>query len=168
MLSATAIQTGIAATVGRIVVFHGLLEAKLGRLVQLLAGIDPKVGRIVLRKARGKELIGMMEDVAFALKLDLKTDLTKLQETINRLKGERDLIAHGVWIKRGKQLYIQVTSGLHPLEGTPHNTDAKIDPTKKAVTQEWLSALLRDIKGASRAADRLEPVFRKALAEAGR
>ena len=99
--------------IGRIVVRWAYLEHYVQRIVWMLLELDPKRGRLAVRDPSMQERIVMISDLASlqAIKLELSAFLNNAKVTA----GERNLVAHGLWMKDADgSWYVQDTKGEHP------------------------------------------------------
>lgn len=106
----------IAALIGRVMLSYAKLEHSLGMLTTLLLQLNKAEARIALRSPRAADRLEMALDI-FAIKdISIQMDISTLREAITKATSQRDILAHGLWLKHPKtsELFIQITRGAWP------------------------------------------------------
>ncbi|MBO6669101.1 hypothetical protein [Parvibaculum sp.] len=106
----------ITALIGRVILSYAKLEHSLAMLTTLLLQLNRAEARIALRTPRASDRLEMALDL-FAIKdIQIQMDASMLREAITKASSERDILAHGLWLKHPKtsELFIQITRGTWP------------------------------------------------------
>jgi hypothetical protein len=111
-----------ATEIGRIVAQYSLFEYAIKRTNYLLLGISPKQGRVAVREPRGEDLVGMAQELSSLVIPDFDFPFNDLKIVAKDLNAQRDKLAHGVWMKKGKYKLLMITSG----SWTPPKTRGRI------------------------------------------
>jgi hypothetical protein len=88
--------------IGRIIFFHSYLEWRLNLIVFEILSITKVLGRLVAEDSRAMDQFDLICDL-ISLK-DVKTDvnLIRLRKSVLSASTQRDLLAHGTWVKDPK------------------------------------------------------------------
>jgi len=148
------LPTSLAAGVGRVMARWNYEEWLLGELVTELLGADRR-GKLAVRGLRAEERVALIEDLMRVRKLAARGDLADLRASLRWAKRERDLLAHGMWLRRPG------TRKLHILETRRMRRGARPRAVRK--TARDLSATYREIDRLVGVTKRLERELRRAL-----
>lgn len=130
--------------IARIITIWALTENKLRTIAYQTAGTNPKVGRIAWREPNAKNYPELVRDLLAIKNIDLNIkkgqERTSLADDLERAGGNRDALAHGVWLKvPGNPLpELQVTRGTWK----PPNRRAK-----RAIMPERVALTIEDLEG---------------------
>ncbi len=143
--------------IGRAITRWALVEWQLKSVTYLLLGVSTKAGQLGFRTARAADYITMYENLIKLRKMKVSTDLKVLKRALKDIVEDRNLIAHGVWLKHPsrKTPYLLLTKGKRQVASTP-GAKRIIDPEMVPVTVKNLKDIVRSINIASRALSSLE------------
>jgi hypothetical protein len=133
--------------IGRIMVRWAYFEQTIRRLAWDALGVDDRLGRISVRDPRIDSRIEMIGEIAFLrnIKIDPQI-LGTLQTRAAEILRWRDLLAHGVWIPKGKIWLVQMVSGTYPKNYEAEHRKRRVNPEGVNVDIDGLRTISRGIK----------------------
>jgi hypothetical protein len=148
---AVGLPADLAASLGRMIARHSLLENKLATCLYRAARVGAKIGRVAFANPRGSDILERIREVSQVTNLEhwmSKFPWGAFKKTLDDLKTRRDLIAHGVWLRDAdtKKYSVIVTGGKWPA-ATPNarGMSRRIYPELRLVTPSDLRTLRSDI-----------------------
>jgi hypothetical protein len=138
------LPTAYATEIGRIITRYAFLEHHLRAIAYGLLSVSVKQGRIAVRDPRAADYITMFEDL-IALEGLAGLDIATLKKRLIKLEGNRDLLAHGMWVKHGatRTPVVQGVRGRYNDPVTGERMNAKADPRAWEISIAELKALTR-------------------------
>lgn len=127
----TRLPPSVSREVGRVIQRYALLEHRFFILIYGLLRIDQKLGRVAVREARGKDLVDVVRILMEAHgQIPLKPWWQKLHKKMESAATQRDLLAHGIWVRHPttKQIFLRVTRGNWQPDGAQGKVSRKIKP----------------------------------------
>lgn len=115
------IPANLAEIIGRVIVAYARIEHNLTSLAGLLLQLNKPEMRVALRTPRAVDRLDMALDL-FAIKALVPTiDETDLRGTIEKACTERDMVAHGLWLRHPEtgELFLRLTRGSWPKDIAP-------------------------------------------------
>jgi hypothetical protein len=160
---AAGLPRDLAASLGRMIASHSLLEDKLAKCLYRMAGVNLKIGRIAFANPRGSDILDRIQEVSQVTGADHWISAfpwNKFKKTLDDLKTDRDIFAHSVWLVDAatKKYTLVVTKGKWAALPNKRGMSKKIHPEPREVTASDLRSLRREIEKAieeARTLDRL-------------
>ena len=158
----------LAAAIGRVVAAYSRLEHKMLMIVALLLQLQKPEARVALRNGRPTDLLDTALQI-FALRdIDYRIDAAKLKSSLEAAKRERDLLAHGVWLKQPHSpiLYLQIARGQwSEASEDGYAVNRAVFPQSKPYSDKEANEVLQVIEAAILLADQLGEQVDTALVE---
>jgi hypothetical protein len=163
-----ALPRDLAASLGRMIASHSLLEDILAKCLYRLSGVDFKTGRVVVGNPRSDQLLERMLEVSdvSGMRHWLSAFPWKsFGKTLVELKNMRDTFAHSVWLvdSKTKKYVLVVTKGKWAALRGHAAMSKRIYPEPRVVTASDLRALRLEIEKAIEEARTLDRTIQIAL-----
>jgi hypothetical protein len=165
---AVGLPRDLAASLGRMIARHSLLEDKLAKSLYRLAGVNFKIGRIALANPRGSEILDRMQETSQVTNVNYwmsKFPWNTFKKTLDDLKTKRDTFAHSVWLVDSdtKKYTLIVTKGKWPALPNKPGMSKRIYPEPRPVTPSDLRFLRSEIEKAIKEAETLDRLIQISL-----
>ena len=107
------LPTSLASGIGRVLARWNYEEWLLAQIAYRLLGADPIRGRLAVRSLRPHEQVALIKDLVRVRGIAVKADFADLERGLRTVKAERDLLAHGLWLRHPKtrRLHVWRTGG---------------------------------------------------------
>ncbi len=159
-LEVRRISNAYAGGIGRVISRWGYLEWLLTDITHRVLGMGPKQGRLVVRDARAYERIETIDTLMRLRQLKTNVNLRELASDLKSAESDRNLLAHGMWIK-------------HPRTGRLHvwfirgawRPDPKKPKVSRKIKPEAVRKAPADLRACYREIDRLIGELKKLRAE---
>lgn len=138
------------------------VEWQLSTILYKLAGVGPKQGRIAILELRANDYPNRFKWLLQVHKARVTTDLRTLAKDLGDAEDERNLLAHGLWIKdpESGELRIWRTRGAWESDSTNAGINrrlrpeaSKCGPTEMRSLIVTIDELIRRLKSLSREID---------------
>jgi hypothetical protein len=125
-------------------------EWLLTQITSRLLGADPERGRLAVRGLRPHEHVELIKNLIRVRGIAVKADFAELAKGLRSVKAERDLLAHGLWLRhpRTRRLHIWRTRG----EWRPTPAEPAVS---RPIKPEAVRKTARDLRSTYREIDRL-------------
>lgn len=128
--------------IGRIMVYWAHFEQSVRRGVWEIVGVDERTGRTAVRDPRIDDRIDMILEMAFLRKIKVNEDRIKLlKNRAIEVRGWRDVLAHGVWIRHRSEWFVQIVAGNYPKSAISEHRKRRIAPEGVAVDLDGLRTI---------------------------
>lgn len=143
-----AVPEKLATGIGYVMIHWAYQERYVAKIIYRILATGPKQGRIAVRSPRIEDQMIMIRDLLRVEQVTIKFDLLDLMTRLKKAERDRDLLAHGLWVRHPStnQVCVQDLSG----NWRPDPNDAKISrrikPEAVIIDLEFLKNLLNVIK----------------------
>ncbi len=140
---AKGLPTNYAASIGRIISRFSYAEWLISYITYKLLNIGPKHGRVAVRTPRVEDGITMIEQLMYLDKIHVSTNIKALKKALTDIENERDMLAHGVWIRHPgfRTWHIQVTKGNWKPDPLSPKVSRRIKPEGREIKMAYLKDL---------------------------
>jgi hypothetical protein len=150
---AKTLPRDLAASLGRMIALHSLLEDRVSNCLYKVAGVNAKIGRVAFANPRGSEIVGRIREVSQVTGTELwmsKFPWNKFSNTLDDLQGKRDIFAHSVWLvnRTTKEHVLLVTKGKWDAMPNTRAMSKRIYPEPRLVNASDLRTLRNEINDA--------------------
>jgi len=149
---AKGVPTGIAASLGRIVVRWAYQEHVIYTITYMAAGVDVKQGRIAIRQPSIQEQFKMIEDLLAVRGVRFpRGTFSSVGKKAQDVRDRRDSLVHSLWLKTERGLAYQDLKGpAWNVQGQPDRfnwrTTRKMTPGAVLVDRALLKKLRADLE----------------------
>ena len=88
--------------IGRVIFFHSYLEWRLGLIIYDILRVTKVLSRLVARDSRTMDQFDLICDLVSLKDVKTGVDLMRLRKSLISATTQRDLLAHGTWVKDPK------------------------------------------------------------------
>lgn len=138
-----------AAGIGRIIARWAYQEWLLTEITRRAMGVGPKQARLAMRELRAEDHIKTMVQLLSVLKIEVKLPLDELKRDLRKQEDERNLYAHGMWIRDPKTRQLRIWRIRGSWESGP------LQGQSKRIKPEPVKRSPADMKATCREMDRL-------------
>jgi hypothetical protein len=141
------IPNAYAAGIGRVISRWAYLEWLLTDITYGVLNIGPKQGRMVVRDVRAYERVEMIRDLMKLRKIATTIDMNRLMDDLDAAEKDRNLLAHGMWIKHPStgELHVWFIRGAWRPDPKQQKVSRNIKPQAVRKTPADLTARYKDI-----------------------
>lgn len=147
---AKGLPTNYAASIGRIISRFSYAEWLISFIAYRLLEIGPKQGRVAVRTPRVEDGITMIEQLISLNMIRVSTDVKALKTLLKNIENERDMLAHGVWMRHPgfRTWHIQVTKGNWKPDPLSPPVSRRIKPEGREIKIAYLKDLRKKLETA--------------------
>lgn len=151
--ASAALPRDLAASLGRMIASHSLLEDTLSKCLYRLSRVDLKTGRVVVGNPRSDQLLERMlevSDISGMRHWLSGFPWNSFAKALADLKNRRDIFAHSVWLvdSKTKKYVLIVTKGKWAAPQGHAAMSKRIYPEPREVSASDLRALRAEIEKA--------------------
>ena len=88
--------------IGRVIFFHSYVEWRLGLIIYDILHVTKVLSRLVPRDPRAMDQFDLICDLVSLKNVKTGVDLIRLRRSLVSATSERDLLAHGTWVRDPK------------------------------------------------------------------
>lgn len=145
---AKGLPANYAASIGRIISRFSYAEWLISFITYRLLEIGPKHGRIAVRTPRVEDGITMIEQLMFLNVIHTSTDVKALKKELKNIENERDMLAHGVWMRHPgfRTWHIQVIKGNWQPDPLSQPISRRIKPEGREIKMAYLKDLRKRLE----------------------
>lgn len=117
----------LATEIGRAITRYAFLEYQLSLIIYVLLRIGKAEGRLAIREPRATDRLELISDLCKIMNIKPRTDISLLTQSVGAAQNQRNLLAHGIWVKDGQKLLLRDTG----VQGSKWKPDQKTSVKKK-------------------------------------
>jgi hypothetical protein len=88
--------------IGRVIFFHSYLDWRLNLILVDILRVTKVLGRLVAKDSRTMDQFDLVCDLMSLKNVKTDVDLIRLRKSVLSASTQRDLLAHGTWVKDPK------------------------------------------------------------------
>ena len=92
----------LMSEIGRVIVFHSYVEWRLGLIISDILRTTKILSRLLARDSRTMDQFDLICDLVSLKDVKTGVDLIRLRKSLVSATTQRDLIAHGTWVRDPK------------------------------------------------------------------
>jgi hypothetical protein len=161
----TTLPQGKAASIGRTLTRFAYLEWRMAKTIYTLLGISIKQGRAAVRLPQLRATLGIAQDLLTFLRVRVNFDFKRLGKLLDEAERARNVLAHSLFVRDGKNIYVQVVRGSWDFGQHVESASRTLNPEMKVVDRAFLSVQRQHVEVAIKAADLLGRVIAAILTE---
>ena len=102
----------LMSEIGRVIVFHAYVEWRLSLIIYDFLHLTKVLGGLVAKDARATDQLDLICDLISLKNVKTNVDLIRLRKSLASATNQRDLLAHGTWVKdaRRKAFFLRLVT----------------------------------------------------------
>ena len=126
----------LMSEIGRVIVFHAYVEWRLSLIIYDFLHLTKVLGRLVAKDARATDQLDLICDLISLKNVKTDVDLIRLRKSLASATNQRDLLAHGTWVKdpQSKAFFLRLVRGNWNPE---KKQKTRVKRSKKAGTPQY-------------------------------